>query len=259
MLRAAAPRPPPLGGAQKGPRGPSEESEERESRRPRRWQQGRKLRQKSSGPPPPRPRASPGARVTAGAPQFHRVCPTPSGSHSVLPEPSGGPWAHRPELAPVLLHAQPLRLAPSSEGSEGGAQQQVSFRAAVKMAVPGRSPLGSDLAAPLRGPRVHVRPRPRRRCQSSGPSAGQAAAFSLPRRSQSVLLHLPPPKVRVAFWPRSGRVQAVPSCETDKQIQSKRRRGTPEGRGPRQQPPPPPPPPTRQELRPSPNFPAPVA
>lgn len=198
--------------------------------------------------------------MTAGAPQFHRVCPTPSGSHSVLPEPSGGPWAHRPELAPVLLHAQPLRLAPSSEGSEGGAQQ-VSFRAAVKMAVPGRSPLGSDLAAPLRGPRVHVRPRPRRRCQSSGPSAGQAAAFSLPRRSRSVLLHLPPPKVRVAFWPRSGRVQAVPSCETDKQIQSKRRRGTPEGRGPRQQPPPPPPPPppTRQELRPSPNFPAPVA
>lgn len=169
------------------------------------WQQGRKPRQKSSGPPPS---ASPGARVTAGAPEFHRVCPTPSGSHSALPEQGGGPWAHRPELTQVLLHAQPLRVAPSSEGSEGGAQQ-VSFRAAVKMAVPGRSLLGSDLAVPLRAPRVHVRPRLHRHCQSSGPSADQAAAFSLPRRSQSVLLQLPPAKVRVAFWPQSGRVCRV--------------------------------------------------
>lgn len=147
--------------------------------------------------------------MTAGAPQFHSVCLTPSGWHSALPEQSAGPWAHRPELAQVLLHAQSLRVAPSSEGSEGGARQ-VSFRAVVKMAVPGRSPLGSDLAAPLRAPRVHVRPRPRRRCQSSGRSAGQAAAFSLPRRSQSVLLHLPPPKVHVAFWSQSVRVQAMP-------------------------------------------------
>lgn len=144
--------------------------------------------------------------MTAGAPQFHRVCPTPSGSHSALPEQSGGPWVHRSELTQVLLHAQPLRVAPSSEGLEGGAQQ-VSFRAAVKMAVPGRSPPGSHLAAPLRAPRVHVRPRPHRHSQSSGPFADQAAAASsLPRRSQSVLQHLPPAKVRVAFWPQSGRV-----------------------------------------------------
>lgn len=189
--------------------------------------------------------------MTAGAPQFHRVCPTPSGSHSALPEQSGGPWVHRPELMQVLLHAQPLRVAPSSEGSEGGAQQ-VSFRAAVKMAVPGRSPLGSDLAAPLRAPRVHVRPRPHRHCRSSGPSADQAAAASsLPRRSQSVLSICRQRKSAS----RSGHSRVgCAGCAflRDRKTNTEQKaEGTPEGRGPRQQPPPPP-----QELLPSPNFPA---
>lgn len=69
---------------------------------------------------PALPHASPG--VTADAPQFRRVCPAPSESHSALPERSGGPRAHPPESScRSLCTLGHFLWLPSSESSEGDA------------------------------------------------------------------------------------------------------------------------------------------
>lgn len=169
--------------------------------RQRLWQQGRKPRQDSSGPPP---RLSWGDRRRATIPQGPVLRPLsrtqPSRSGAVAP---GIILLSSCRSSCKLRHFVWLPAAKAQRGassflsgfSQDGCVWPLDSR--VRPSGPSSGPEGS---CPF---------------QAAPPLPEFRALGCSGRRlltPASVLLHLQPPKVRAAFWPQSGRVQDVLSC-----------------------------------------------